>query len=376
MTADSATADASILVVDDTVENLQLLSGMLQAHGYEVRPVTNGRDALLAARSDPPELVLLDVSMPEMDGYEVCARLKESADLREIPVIFLTALSSAADKVKAFEVGGADYVTKPFQLDEVLARIRVRVALRRSRRELQVSYDRLRGLERLRDDLVQMVVHDMRSPLSALVALLGIIQDDPECTLGKDAKSDIQHAVQAAARITGLANDLLDVSRLEEEKLPLDRQSNDIAQICRDVLVRLAPLDPTRTLEMAPADIVQVHCDRGIVHRVLENLVGNAIKHTPAGGRIHVSAVAGSARVRVAVRDEGPGVPSEARTTVFEKFGTVQARKQSQYHSTGLGLTFCKLAVEAHGGTIGIDAGEPVGSVFWFELPSSAAWSP
>ncbi len=215
-----------------------------------------------------------------------------------------------------------------------------------------------------------MVVHDMRSPLSTLITLLDLIRTDSECRLGEETTKDLQYAVQAAARVTGLANDLLDVSRLEEDKLPLDRQSNDIAQICRDVLVRLAPLDPTRTLEMDSADAVRVHCDRAIVQRVLENLVGNAIKHTPEGGRVHVSARPGRERVRVAVHDEGPGVPSEARTTIFEKFGTVAARQQRKYHSTGLGLTFCKLAVEAHGGSIGVDAGEPRGSVFWFELPA------
>jgi signal transduction histidine kinase len=370
MTTDSGAAGASILVVDDTVENLQLLSRLLRAHGYEARPVTNGRDALLAARSDPPELVLLDVSMPEVDGYEVCARLKESTDLREIPVIFLTALNSTADKVRAFEAGGADYVTKPFQIDEVLARIRVHVALRRSRLELLASYERLRGLEKLREDLVHMVVHDMRSPISGLIGLLHLIQTDSSCTLGENATTDLQYAVQSAVGLNGLANDLLDVSRLEEDKLPLDRRRNDLVEICRDVLQRLAPLDRTRALELDAADVVDARCDRGIVQRVLENLVGNAVKHTPAGGRIRVSAVAGPEGVRVAVRDEGPGVPPEARSKIFEKFGTVEARRERKYHSAGLGLTFCKLAVEAHGGAIGVDAGDPVGSVFWFELPA------
>jgi signal transduction histidine kinase len=370
MTTDSPAAGASILVVDDTVENLQLLSSMLHAHGYEVRPVTNGRDALMAARTDPPELVLLDVSMPEMDGYEVCARLKESEGLRDIPVIFLTALSSTADKVKAFQVGGADYVTKPFQIDEVLARIRVHVALRRSKLALLASYERLQGLEALREDLVQMVVHDMRSPLSALIQLLSLIQTDPACTLGEDATTDLRFAVQAAAGLNGLANDLLDVSRLEDNKLPLDLQSNDVLAICRDVLARLTPLDRTRRVDLEAEVPVSVRCDRGVIQRVLENLVSNAMKHTPSIGRVWVTAVAGPERARVAVHDQGAGVPPDARSKIFEKFGTVAARRDSKYHSAGLGLAFCKLAVEAHGGTIGVDAGARGGSVFWFELPA------
>jgi signal transduction histidine kinase len=370
MTAEPSRAGASILVVDDTVENLELLSTMLHDYGYEVRPVTNGRDALLAARSYPPELVLLDVTMPEMDGYEVCARLKESAELRDIPVIFLTALTGTVDKVRAFQAGGADYVTKPFQVDEVLARIAVHVGLRRSRLELLASYERLRVLEKLREDLAQMVVHDMRSPLAGLIGLLDIIKTDPTCNLGAQAAEDLQFAVQAATSLNGLANDLLDVSRLEESKLPLDRQPHDLVPICRAVLDRLAPLDRTRTLELDVAGSVPVRCDRSIVQRVLENLVGNAVKHTPGGGRITVSATSGTELVRVAVRDEGPGVPAEARSRIFEKFGTLAARRDQQYHSAGLGLTFCKLAVEAHGGSIGVDDGTPAGSVFWFELPA------
>src|SRR5688572_13642593 len=122
---------------------------MLGEHRYEVRPVTSGRQALQAAAGYPPDLILLDVNMPEMNGYEVCARLKASPELRHIPVVFLTALTATADKLKAFEVGGADYVTKPFQLEEVLARVQVHVALHRSRTELAESIDRLRALERL-----------------------------------------------------------------------------------------------------------------------------------------------------------------------------------------------------------------------------------
>jgi two-component system, sensor histidine kinase and response regulator len=210
----------------------------------------------------------------------------------------------------------------------------------------------------------------MRSPLSALILLLNVVQTDATGALGEVVAKDLQCAVQAAARVNGLANDLLDVSRFEENKLPLDRQSNDLAQICREVLLRLAPLDRTRRLELDAKDAVRVRCDRGVIQRVFENLVGNAMKHTPSGGRVWVSAVAGPERVRVAIHDEGPGVPPEARSKIFEKFGTVAARRESHYHSVGLGLTFCKLAVEAHGGTIGVDAGHPVGSVFWFELPA------
>src|SRR5262245_40559360 len=166
--ADEGVAAPSVLIVDDTVESLRLLSDLLDEQGYEVRPVTNGRQALQAIEQDAPDLILLDINMPEMDGYETCARLRLNERCRDLPVIFLTALADTADKVRAFNVGGVDYITKPFQIDEVLARVRTHIDLKRARSALARSYERLRELEKLRDDLVQMIVHDMASPLLAV----------------------------------------------------------------------------------------------------------------------------------------------------------------------------------------------------------------
>jgi two-component system sensor histidine kinase/response regulator len=361
---------ASILVVDDTPENLRLLTNMLAEHGYEVRPVTTGREALQAARHAPPELVLLDVNMPEMNGYEVCESLKNFEELKDIPVIFLTALTDTADKLRAFSAGGADYITKPFQIDEVLARVRTHLALRRARVESLQQYDQLKALEKLRDDLVHMVVHDMRSPLAVLICHLDCLETDMGSSPPAPSLVDLRAASQAAGVLNRMANDLLDVSRLEEGKLPLERKTNDLAKIAAVVRASMAGLDRSCAIEVAAPGSMEIACDGGIIQRVLENLVSNAIKHTPAGGRIRISVTPRSESVRVAVYDEGPGVPPDARTKIFEKFGTVAARQERKFHSAGLGLTFCKLAVEAHGGTIGVADGKPKGSVFFFDLPA------
>ena len=362
-------ARTSILIVDDTVENLQLLASMLDAHGYEVRPVTSGRRALQAAKSYPPELVLLDVNMPEMDGYEVCRQFKAAPELSDVPVIFLTAMSETHDKMKAFEAGGADYITKPFQVDEVLARVRVHVGLRQSQAELKQSYERLQVLERMRDDLVKMVVHDMRSPLMALIGLLQLVRDQLAGSSDTQLKADVADAVHAAARINGMANDVLDVSRLEEGKLPLDRRPHDLVAICREAVGRLQGLDAERNIEVKQSAALEVVCDRDIIGRVLDNLVSNAIKHTPASGRIYITLQREQTSARISVHDEGPGVPAEARSKIFEKFGALQARHERSFHSAGLGLAFCKLAVDAHAGMLGVEAGQPSGSIFWFTLP-------
>jgi two-component system, sensor histidine kinase and response regulator len=359
----------SILVVDDTVENLRLLSSLLSDHGYEVRPVTSGRQALQALDRAPPDLILLDVNMPEMNGYEACIRLQEMGH-SDIPVIFLTALSDIADKVRAFDAGGVDYITKPFQVEEVLARVKVHLALRFARIEQAASYERLRQLEKLRDDLVNMIVHDMRSPLAALIGNLELIQFKAADSLSEQSHKEMRTAIAAASSLNLMANDLLDVSRLEAGQLPLDRRPANLTEIVEQAKTRVAGLDLTRAIEIDAGASIQSVCDARLIQRVIENLLSNAIKHTPEAGKIRIVVRLDGTRARVEVHDEGPGIPLEARERIFKKFGVVTERKRGTYHSSGLGLAFCKLAVEAHGGAIGVRDGDPLGSVFVFDLPA------
>ena len=361
------TSPANVLVVDDTVENLRLIASMLGQQGYEVRPVTNGRQALLAVERDPPDLILLDINMPDMNGYEVCARLKERDGLKDVPVIFLTALSDVADKIRAFEAGGVDYITKPFRMEEVHARVRTHLALRQSTRALEQSYARLRELEQLRDDLVHMIVHDMRSPLMVLKGHLELLRQGGVGKFNAEAESDLVSALHAADHLKNMANELLDTSRLEEGKLPIVAEAHELVALVTEVTTDIGMLDRERAIRVEGAK-VSVTCDGRLVRRVLQNLLSNAIKHTPAGGAIDVLVSATGGRARVAVSDLGPGVPAEARARIFEKFAAVTSFREGKFHSAGIGLAFCKLAVEAHGGAIGVEARQPRGSVFWFEL--------
>ena len=363
-----AARPASVLVVDDTIENLRLLSSMLEEHGYEVRPVTNGRQALQAVERDPPDLILLDITMPEMDGYEVCRRLQANDRSKEVPVIFLTALTDTADKLRAFDMGGVDYITKPFQFEEVLARVKTHVTLRRAQVALADSYERLRALEQLRDDLVHMIVHDMRSPLQVLLASLGLLEG-PAAVLGEDSRNDLRTAIGSSKDLGRMVNTLLDVSRLEAGKMPIERGVWELTRMADEVRAALGTMDRETRIEVESPGAVDVSCDGVLVRRIMENLVSNAIKHTPVGTPIRISIARGDGRVNVAVHDKGGGVPPQARAKIFEKFGTVESRQERAYHSVGLGLAFCKLAIEAHGGTIGVNPGVPVGSTFWFELP-------
>jgi two-component system, sensor histidine kinase and response regulator len=311
---------------------------------------------------------LLDINMPGMDGYEVCQRLKENARLAEIPVIFVSALNETIDKVKAFSAGGVDYVTKPFQMEEVLARISTHLELCRRKRELEESYERLRKLEALRDNLVHMIVHDMRSPLQGISGYLELLSMVESHRLSEDGRSYIQDAQTSVESLIEMVSSVLDVSKMESGQMQINPVAFDLIQIAGEVLKKLAPLKGGLDLvEDMPEGSLQIVADPDLISRTIQNLLTNALKFTPKGGRVRLEIKPVEGGVRVALEDTGCGIPAEDRERIFEKFG--QIRGQHRKHSTGLGLTFCKLAVEAHGGTFGVESEVGAGSTFWFRLP-------
>lgn len=369
--ADSLTEDSkgSVLVVDDMVENLRLATDMLSQIGYEVRPVRSGAQAIQAVASDPPDIVLLDINMPDMNGYEVCEKLKEGATSRHIPVIFISALNESLDKVKAFGVGGVDYVTKPFDVQEVAARIETHLALRRTQRELMKSYQELRALEDSRDQFVHMVVHDMRTPMTAIMMNVEMLKSVLEGKVSQSSMEIVDACILGSQRLHSMTNNLLDLSRLESRQMPVRPETCDIAKLVGSTVADTRSLSGNRSIECDIPDEVPICCDSGLVRRVLENLLGNAIHHTKPSTAVTVAVAVEPGLVRISVQDRGAGVPLEAREEIFKKFSTLGGSLVREHHSVGLGLVFCKLAVAALGGEIGVESEVGQGSTFWFSLP-------
>jgi signal transduction histidine kinase len=359
-----------ILVVDDTPMSQKVLAGVLKHRGYEVRLASNGPDALDAALGDPPDLILLDVMMPGMDGYEVCVRLKADARIKDIPVIFISALSDALDKVKAFTAGAVDYIAKPFEFEEVRARVATHLTLREQRRQLQESYDRLRQMESLRDNLVHMVVHDMRAPLMSIDGYLQLVAAPSPEDAPEDLASYIEAAVQSTHTLMAMVSDLLDVSKMEAGEMKLRLAPCNMLNIVQDVVSSLMSLRGRRDVHIsAPEEAAVLLADADLIHRVVQNIVGNALKFTPEPGNIRADIRNACDEIEVSVQDDGPGIPPEYHDRIFEKFGQVEMHMQGRMYSTGLGLAFCKLVVEAHGGHIGVESAPGQGSRFWFRLP-------
>jgi signal transduction histidine kinase len=377
ITAEVHQKKPDILVVDDTPANLQLLTGMLKEHGYRVRPVPCGKLAIQAVQNEKPDLILLDINMPEMNGYEVCEYLKADEATKEIPILFISALDETIVKIKAFAAGGVDYVTKPFQFEEVEARVRTHLKLRRlqielarQNRQLQENYDQLKKLEDLQDNLTNMVVHDMRSPLMGITGNLELLEINAEKKLDSNEQGILRAARSSGLILVGMVNSLLDISRLEQGQMPLNVTESNIDALIQNAINSLGSLTKQVSLLYQKQSLpVMVNCDANLITRAIANLVGNAIKFTPEGSKVAVSVERNEAGVKLCVADTGRGIPREYHEKIFEKFGQVEARQQSKTYSTGLGLTFCKLAVEAHGGKIGVESEVGRGSTFWFTLP-------
>lgn len=377
----AATADAPlILVADDVPANVELLQDQLGTLGFRTIPAFDGPEALARAAAHRPALAILDVAMPAGDlgcedratGFEVCRRLKRDPRTARMPVVFVTALNDTTDRVKAIEAGGDDFLTKPHNRMVLGARIRALLALRTATEELEGSYRKLRELEKVRDDLMKMIVHDLKTPLAAVQATLEMLGDGDFGPVTA-AQADALGGAQArAADLLELIEDLLELARLEEAQVQLERAPLDIGPFLAGVLEgwthRLHQEGGAVALDVAPG-LPLVPADQALLRRVLDNLLQNAVVHARRAVRVTLTARADQGGVRVSVADDGPGISPAYHELIFRKFERVRVAGVATARSSGLGLSFCKLVAEAHGGRIWVQSAEGAGATFHLFLP-------
>jgi signal transduction histidine kinase len=385
---DPGAAPGRLLVVDDIETNRDMLSRRLARQGYAVATAENGRQALEMLRAAPFDLVLLDIMMPEMDGYEVLHRLKADHGLQHIPVIMISALGELDSVARCIKMGAEDYLPKPFNPTLLKARIGACLEKKRARdrevrlfEQLRKNYKRLQELEKLRDDLTHMIVHDLRTPLASVIA--GMQTLDVVGELNQDQREMRGIAITGGETLLGMINDLLDVEKLESGSMQLDYAVLSAAELVASAVSQVASLAESKQLTLVRqtvGDLPPLRGDENKLRRTLVNLLGNAIKFTPSGGAVTVEARLSEEGQSIvfSVSDTGEGIPPEAFGRIFEKFGQVESRQGGRTMSTGLGLTFCKLAVEAHGGHVGVESAPGEGSTFCFTvpLPSSSEQGP
>lgn len=418
----------NILVVDDTAENLRLLSTMLTQRGYTPRCVINGKMALRACNSNPPDLILLDIMMPEMNGYEVCQHLKLEPKTREIPVIFISAKDEVFDKVNAFAVGGVDYISKPFQFEEVLARIESHLSLRNLQKQLkeqnvllqeeitsrlavektlqeknqilqqEISTRRAvekalqeqnlvlqqeishrqraesallksnQELARSNAELEQFAYvasHDLQAPLATIASYAQLLEKRYKDQLDTQGSKFIGNIVQGCTRMQNLIDDLLEYSRVGRSRKPFEL--TDCNHAVEQALANLQGAIRENKAVVTYSELPAVMGDISQLVQLFQNLVSNAIKYRhDAPPVIHITACKQDKKWLISVSDNGIGIAPQHQKRIFQIFQRLHT--QREYSGTGIGLAICQKIVEIHGGCIWVQSQPEQGSTFYFTL--------
>ena len=366
---------ATILVVDDNEMNRSLAREALEDEGYRVVLANGGAAGVKAFAAERPDCVLLDVRMPEVDGFAACEQIRAMPDGAETPILFLTALRDVDTFDRALASSGDDFLTKPVRPTELVVRVHTALELRQARRDLKEHYallknqrDDLLRLQLQKERLMAFVVHDLKNPVNSMDLHAQVLLRDK--TLSPTAADSAAQIRAEARQLTRMILNLLDVSKGDEGKLSPKRTSVDLSKLVREVVGELSA-NAAQAKVRIETDLgaERVSADEDLLRRTLANLVENAIKYAPPDSAVTVTTKAIDGGTGVSVRDTGKGIPADMRDRIFDPFVQVEAGERLVVHgSRGLGLTFCKLAVEAHGGHIWIEDAAP-GSRFCATLP-------
>ena len=362
-------SDNTILIVDDQESNRKILAGLLAQRGYHLVFADSGVEALEMVVQHPPDLILLDIMMPGIDGFEVCQRLKSSPQWQHIPIILVTALNSKEDLARGLDFGADDFLSRPLNRLELQARIRSMLRLKEQYDRLEAQKAQLEEVLQLRKDMSNMLVHDMKTPLTAIIGYSDLLLRTPE--ISAQGRQHLQAIKQGAGQLNRFANDLLLLAKTAQNKLQLNYSSVELNQLIIDVCDGHAITAQSKDLNLVtdlPSEPIRLSLDKDLFQRVLDNLVSNALKFSSTGGTVQVQLIYPSpANVKIRVLDQGPGIPPPDRMRIFDKFETV-AQYQKEIAQMGLGLAFVKMVIEAHDGHIFITDNKPKGSVFTVEI--------
>lgn len=377
-----------ILLVDDQPDNLRLLSTLLSERGYEPRGVINGQMAIKAAKSSQPDLILLDILIPEMDGYEICEQLKSDEKTREIPVIFISAKDEAIDKVRAFGLGAVDYITKPFHVDEVLARIENHLSLRKLQKQLKeqnalfqeeiaIRQQAEQALQKANKELAQsnaelekfayVTSHDLQAPLATITSYAQLLQQRYESNLDNQASKYIQHIVSGCLRMQNLIEDLLEYSRIGRNRKTFSSVdcNNILATVCSNLQSTIRKNQATIIYNNLPT----VMGNSSYLMQLFQNLIDNAIKYRrEEPPKIEITVESRENEYLFAVKDNGIGIDSQSFERIFQIF--YRLHTPQEYSGTGIGLAICQKIVELHGGQIWLESQLDEGTTFYFTFKS------
>jgi len=374
-------ADIVILIADDLQDNLNIVKAVLGYKGYRVETAKNGKQVLEEVAKQIPDLILLDIQMPEMNGFEACRHLKANPEYKEIPIIFLTAKADSYDIVDGFKHGAVDYITKPFNTMELLARVQTHLELKRSRdllaeknKYLEIMTVGLTKLNNEKNDFMEIAAHDLKNPLTTIRGLADFLRRDFDLAPTAGIKLMLENIVKSSERMFSIIHNLMDVSAIEEGSFRFDATPVDVGIIVRDLAEQYQyQADVKRIslqLDIPPHIVATIHGNFDTLTQVLDNLLSNAVKYSPDGTTVAIRLSKNDTFVRCEVQDEGVGISETDRNRLFGKFVQLSTRPTGNEASTGLGLYIAKKLTEAMNGTIQYLSEPGKGSTFILEFPA------
>lgn len=326
-----------IYIIDDNPMNLMLTSKILENFGYDTAIANSGETGLLLLEQKVPSLILLDISMPEMDGYEVCKRIKQNEQWQNIPIIFLTANNQTEDLVEGFNVGGVDYITKPFKSEELFVRVSAHLEIAESRRTIM-------EMNKSRDRLYSIIAHDIRSPLSGILQTIDAIDQGYFDPTSPDFKDIIKHLRERTKETSTLLTSLLQWTRMQDEKVQLIPSNTNVSTILKSCyeLLQANAKEKLIDLKLDVADNLYAYCDEVSMHTVIRNLMSNAIKFTHSGGVIELKGFENENFVTIVISDNGVGMTEETIDKIFNQNEHYTSSGTKNEQGTGLGLMLVK----------------------------------
>jgi len=353
-----------ILIVDDNPDNLKVLSIILKGEGYKTALALDATEALHTLENNSIDLILLDIMMPNIDGYELCNTIKSNVKYADLPIIFISALIGTDDIVKALNAGGVDYITKPFQTEEVKARVATQMKISKQTQELK-------ELNAAKNKFFSIIAHDLRSPFTSIVGFSYLLEERID-ELDKDTIKQYTSIIQNSSKqAVDLLSNLSEWSRTQTDKVSFNPQQLELKNIFENVIAFLSDNAKQKSIVVLyELDEVQnIYADPDMLSIILRNLVSNAIKFTHPGGRITITASLLQKGVRIAVSDNGVGIKEENLGKLFRIDENLSTKGTQEEEGTGLGLILCKEFVEKHLGTIGVESTPGEGSTFYFTIP-------
>ena len=365
-------SDYKILIVDDVVSNVLLLKVLLKNEKFKTVTASDGLEAIQQAEKELPDLILLDVMMPQMDGFETAMHLKNNQTTAGIPIIFLTALNSTQDIVKGFQAGANDFITKPFNKEELLVRVNHQISLVAAKKLILERTEELRKTIVGRDKLYSVIAHDLRSPLASIkmvlnMMVLGLSED----VIGKEMYQMLQMVNHSTEDVFSLLDNLLKWTKSQIGKLNVVYQDFRIDEVVEGVLDIFSLVSKSKNIQLVndSIDTVTVHADVDMVKTILRNLLSNALKFSYEGSQIIIGFQVETDKVIVSVKDSGKGMSAEDKEkllkteTHFSRYGT------NNEEGSGLGLLLCQDFAIKNGGDLWFESEEGKGSTFFFSLP-------